>query len=53
MNWTSKDENIGKIVNEQIFIAFTYLFMDFIVLWHKKRKKKKKKRYFHTLKKEM
>ena len=25
----------GKIANEQIFIAFTYLFKDFISLWHK------------------
>ena len=24
-----------KIANEQIFIAFTYLFKDFILLWHK------------------
>ena len=30
-----KSENCGKIANEQIFIAFTYLFMDFILLWHK------------------
>ena len=25
----------GKIANEEIFIAFTYLFVDFILLWHK------------------
>ena len=25
-----KSKNCGKIANEQIFIAFTYLFMDFI-----------------------
>ena len=25
-----KPKNCGKIANEQIFIAFTYLFMDFI-----------------------
>ena len=25
----------GKIVNEQIFIAFTYLFKEFYLLWHK------------------
>ena len=30
-----KPKNCGKIANEQIFIAFTYLFMDFILLWHK------------------
>ena len=24
-----------KIANEKIFNAFTYLFMDFILLWHK------------------
>ena len=30
-----KSKNCGKITNEQIFIAFTYLFMDFILLWHK------------------
>ena len=28
----------GKIANELIFIAFTYLFMDFILLWHKTTK---------------
>ena len=28
-------ERCGKIANEQIFIAFIYLFMDFILLWHK------------------
>ena len=46
--WNKKNEKIkvceldlekwkycGKIVNEEIFIAFTYLFMDFILLWHK------------------
>ena len=26
---------LGKIANEEIFIAFTYLFVDFILLWHK------------------
>ena len=25
----------GKMGNKQIFTAFTYLFMDFILLWHK------------------
>ena len=36
VNWTSKNEKkCGKIANEQIFITFTYLFMDFILLWHK------------------
>ena len=36
VNWTSKNgKNCGKIANEQIFIAFTYLFMDFISLWQK------------------
>ena len=30
-----KWKKCGKIANEQIFIAFTYLFMDFILLWHK------------------
>ena len=29
-----KSKNSGKIANDQIFIAFTYLFMDFILLWH-------------------
>ena len=36
VNWTSKNEkNWGKIANELIFIAFAYLFMDSILLWHK------------------
>ena len=36
VNWTSKNEkNCGKIANEQIFITFTYLFIDFILLWDK------------------
>ena len=30
-----KSKSCGKIANEQIFIAFTYLFTDFILLWHK------------------
>ena len=30
-----KSKSCGKIASEQIFIAFTYLFMDFILLWHK------------------
>ena len=30
-----KLKKYGKIANEQIFIVFTYLFMDFILLWHK------------------
>ena len=30
-----KWNNCGKIANEQIFITFKYLFMDFILLWHK------------------
>ena len=30
-----KCRNCGKIANEQIFIAFTYILMDFVLLWHK------------------
>ena len=30
-----KLKKCGKIANEKIFNAFTYLFMDFILLWHK------------------
>ena len=30
-----KWKNSGKIANEQFFNAFTYLFMDFILLWDK------------------
>ena len=30
-----KSRNCGKIANEQIFIAFNYLFMDFILHWDK------------------
>ena len=37
VNWTSKTERIVelKMAKEQSFISFTYLFMDFILLWHK------------------
>ena len=36
--WTGpqKLKKSGKIANEQIFIAFTYLFKDFILLWNAK-----------------
>ena len=30
-----KSNNCGKIANEQIFTAFTYLFMYFILPWYK------------------
>ena len=30
-----KSRNCGKTANEKIFNAFIYLFMDFILLWHK------------------
>ena len=30
-----KLKDCGKNANEKIFNAFTYLFMDFILLWHK------------------
>ena len=30
-----KSRNCGKTANEQIYIAFTYLFMDFALLWYK------------------
>ena len=30
-----KSKNCGKIANEQIFIAFIYLLVDFILLWNK------------------
>ena len=30
-----KLKNYAKIANEQIFVAFNYLFMDFILLLHK------------------
>ena len=33
--FNKKSKNCGKTVNKKIFNAFTYLFMDFISLWHK------------------
>ena len=30
-----KSKNCGKIVSEKVFNPFTYLFIDFILLWHK------------------
>ena len=30
-----KSKKCLKIANEEIFIAFTYLLIDFVLLWHK------------------